>query len=125
MNPLVALPTRIGIRESRHAVCLHTLTEHEVLSGERFPDAIANGTYRVDVHQADGPGIIFRYLDGREEYATSDFEHEWRRWRPETSRQPDILPDSLSLAGAAGRDERTGGRALAGCRRGAPLVLCV
>jgi hypothetical protein len=88
LNPLVALPAKIGILESRHAVCLHTLTEQEVLNGERFPDAIANGTYRVDVHQADGPGIIFRYLDGREEFSTSDFEHEWRRWRPETAENP-------------------------------------
>ncbi len=88
MNPLVALPARIGIRESRHAVCLHSVTEQEVLTGERFSDAIANGTYRVDVHQADGPGIIFRYLDGREEFSTSDFEHEWRRWRPETPDNP-------------------------------------
>jgi hypothetical protein len=103
MNPLVALPARIGIRESRHALCLHTLTEQEVLSGERFPDAIANGTYRVDVHQADGPGIIFRYLDGREEFATSDFDHEWRRWRPETADNPtfyQIPYRSLVPAGA-------------------------
>ena len=79
--PLVALPTKIGLRESRHARCLHTLAEQEVLSGIRFPDAIANGTYRVDVHSADGPGLIFRYLDGREEYVVPGLPTEHSRWR--------------------------------------------
>jgi hypothetical protein len=67
-SPLVALPSHIGVRETRHAGCLHTLTEEEVLRGVRFPDAIANGTYRVDIHHTDGPGVTFRYLDGRETY---------------------------------------------------------
>lgn len=79
--PLAGLPTKIGLRESRHAHCLHTLTEQEVLTGVRFPDAIANGTYRVDVHSADGPGLIFRYLDGREEYVVPGLPTEHSRWR--------------------------------------------
>ena len=65
---LRALPARIGIRETRHASCLHTLTESELLTGKRFADAVANGTYRVDIHHSDKEGITFRYLDGREEY---------------------------------------------------------
>lgn len=80
-TPLVALPTKIGLRESRHARCLHTLTESEVLNGVRFADAIANGTYRVDVHSADGPGLIFRYLDGREEYVAPGEPRRDSRWR--------------------------------------------
>ncbi len=79
--PLAALPTKIGLRESRHAHCLHTLTEQEILTGVRFPDAIANGTYRVDVHGADRPGLIFRYLDGREEYVVPGLPTEHSRWR--------------------------------------------
>jgi hypothetical protein len=35
-----------------------------VLSGRRFEHAIANGSYPVDIHHADGAGITFRYLDG-------------------------------------------------------------
>jgi hypothetical protein len=62
-TPLVTLPARIGIRESRHAHCLHTLTQDELLSGKRFADAIANGTYPVDIHNAQGGGITFRYLE--------------------------------------------------------------
>ena len=60
--PLLTLPTKIGIRETRHARCLHQLTVEQVLKGEPFPDAIANGSYRVDVHSARGAGVKFRDL---------------------------------------------------------------
>lgn len=80
---MAALPARIGIRESRHAVCLHTLTEEEVLGGKRFPDAIANGTYRVDIHYPDRPGLVFRYLDGTEEHVIPGQPTRRGRWRPE------------------------------------------
>jgi hypothetical protein len=62
-TPLLTLPAKIGIRESRHARCLHTLTQDELLSGHRFPDAIGNGTYPVDIHNARGGGITFRHLE--------------------------------------------------------------
>ena len=65
---LDALPASIGVRETRHARCLHRITEPELLGGVRFPDAIANGTYRVDIHHSDKPGLTFRYLNGRETY---------------------------------------------------------
>jgi len=85
---LAALPARLGIRESRHAQCLHTLTESEVLGGTRFPDAIANGTYRVDIHYPDRPGLIFRYLDGTEEYVVPGQGTERSRWREKTAEDP-------------------------------------
>jgi len=85
---LTTLPARIGIRESRHAQCLHTLTEAEVLGGTRFDDAIANGTYRVDIHHSDKPGVTFRYLDGREEYVIPNGPTKVCRWRPETAENP-------------------------------------
>lgn len=78
---LIALPARCGIRETRHARCLHRLTETEVLHGQRFDDAIANGSYRVDVHQQDGDGLIFRYLDGREVVARTAAPSTQGRWR--------------------------------------------
>lgn len=83
--PLVSLPAKIGIRETRHAKCLHKLTENEVLTGKRFPDAIANGTYRVDIHHADKPGLIFRYLDGTEVYVVPGEPNKISRWRDESS----------------------------------------
>jgi hypothetical protein len=78
---LRGLPAYIGIRETRHARCLHTLTETELLEGERFEDAIANGTYRVDIHHSDRPGLTFRYLDGREEYVAPGKPTVQSRWR--------------------------------------------
>jgi len=78
---LIALPAYIGIRETRHAECLHALTEAEVLDGVRFPDAIANGSYRVDVHHSDRAGITFRYLDGSEVYHAPGEPTVTGRWR--------------------------------------------
>jgi glycine/D-amino acid oxidase-like deaminating enzyme len=83
---LAGLGAMIGIRETRHAECLHTLTEKEVLTGKRFPDAIANGSYRVDVHHSERSGLTFRYLDGREEYVEPGKDRQPGRWR-------DPLPD--------------------------------
>lgn len=85
---LAALSARIGIRETRHAKCLHILKENEVLEGTRFPDAIANGSYRVDIHNFDRPGITFRYLDGREHYVEPGVSSKWSRWRPEREKDP-------------------------------------
>ena len=61
--PLVSLPPKIGIRETRHVRALHRLTVDELLTGKRFPDAIANGTYHIDVHSASGAGVKFRELN--------------------------------------------------------------
>jgi len=82
-QPLVTLPAHIGIRETRHVRCLHTLTQDELLHGVRFPDAIANGVYPVDIHHADREGCTFRWLDGKE--ATVDAQGRWveRRWLAE------------------------------------------
>ncbi len=80
---LAALPASIGIRETRHCRCLHTVTEEEVLNGTRFDDAIANGSYRVDVHHSDKPGLTFRYLDGREVYVVPGAQSVIGRWRDE------------------------------------------
>jgi hypothetical protein len=85
---LQSLPARIGIRETRHVHCLHHLTGEEILHGHRFPDAIANGSYRVDIHHHDKPGITLRYLDGRETYARPGFPEEHSRWRPESAQNP-------------------------------------
>src|SRR5690606_37842792 len=83
-----ALPARIGIRQTRHVRSLHRLTGEELLAGRHFEDAIANGSYRVDIHHQDKPGITFRYLDGREIYTRPGFPHEERRWRPESTDNP-------------------------------------
>jgi hypothetical protein len=47
---LLDLGSTIGIRETRAFTANYTLTEQDVLECKRFPDAIANGTYHIDVH---------------------------------------------------------------------------
>jgi hypothetical protein len=85
---LQGLPSRIGLRESRHVRCWHQLTGAEILGGRRFEDAVANGSYRVDIHHQDKPGITLRYLDGRQEYACPGRPKEVSRWRAETAENP-------------------------------------
>ena len=85
---LQALPSMTGIRETRHIRSLYNLTGHDLLHGVRFDDAIANGTYCVDIHLPDRPGVIFRYLDGREVYACPGQPRKESRWRESTDDTP-------------------------------------
>lgn len=61
---LVGLASQIGIRETRHIKCLYQVSDDDALYGKRFEDAIANGSYRLDLHHQDKPGLTFKYLDG-------------------------------------------------------------
>ncbi|MGE9290730.1 MAG: FAD-dependent oxidoreductase [Puniceicoccales bacterium] len=85
---LQALPARIGIRETRHIRSHYQLTGEDLLQGRKFPDAIANGSYRVDIHHDDKPGLTFRYLDGREMIVCPGRPPQHGRWRPEQSVNP-------------------------------------
>lgn len=108
---LAAIPARIGIRETVHATCLHRLGGREVLEGVRFPDAVVNSSYRVDIHPQGSGGIIFRYLDGRE--VVQDGEQRWHagRWRPAQAVDPtfyqipyrSLVPRDLDNVLVAGR----------------------
>ena len=108
---LVGLPSSIGIRETRHVKCLYQVSDQDAMYGKRFDDAIANGSYRLDVHHQDKPGLTFYYLDGTEVYSRSDFMPTVnKRWRAETKTNPtfyqvplrSIIPgiyDNLVIAG--------------------------
>jgi hypothetical protein len=85
---LIGLPARIGIRDSRHVRAHYSLTGSDVLSGRPFPDAIANGSYRADIHHQDRPGVTFRYLDGREIYVSPGEPATQGRWRSATTINP-------------------------------------
>jgi hypothetical protein len=85
---LAALPACIGIRETRHAACLRRLGEAELLEGAAGPDAIAYGSYRVDVHHQGGDGLTFRYLDGREVRQFGDGRSQAGRWRAARAEDP-------------------------------------
>ncbi|MGC9328976.1 MAG: FAD-dependent oxidoreductase [Candidatus Hinthialibacter sp.] len=85
---LQALPSHIGLRETRHIRCHYQLKDDDVLHGRRFDDAVANGSYRVDVHHQDKPGITLKYLDGRMDYIRPDAPVESGRWREKTEKNP-------------------------------------
>lgn len=85
---LQGLPARIGIRETRHVRGHYHLTGDDVLHGRRFDDAIANGSYRVDIHHDDKPGLTFRYLDGKENYVRPGHSAIMGRWRAEQAEDP-------------------------------------
>ena len=85
---LQALPSQIGIRETRHVKCQYQLKGDDVLSGKRFKDAIANGSYRVDIHHQDKPGLTFKYLDGTQSYNRPGYPPIKGRWREETQTNP-------------------------------------
>jgi hypothetical protein len=85
---LAGLPARIGLRESRHVHTHHQLTGPEVLHGVRFDDAIANGSYRVDIHHTEKPGLTFQYLDGTEVYAVPGQKAVRGRWREPIGKDP-------------------------------------
>ena len=79
---IVDLAATIGARETRRIAARYRLTGEDVLSGRRFEDAIANGSYPVDIHHSDGPGITFRYLDGTERIIRErGLPAETGRWR--------------------------------------------
>lgn len=83
---VVALAHALGVRETWHARCIHRLTREELLAGTPFSDAIARGTYPVDIHSEEG--TLIRHLDGREEVVGLDGSITWRRWREASDNSP-------------------------------------
>ncbi|MBU0611441.1 MAG: FAD-dependent oxidoreductase [Armatimonadetes bacterium] len=77
---LVAMGVQIGLRESHRILAEHQLTREEVLAGVRFPDAIGQGTYPVDIHNPRGPGIVFEQLDGLRREIKGDRTMIQDRW---------------------------------------------
>jgi len=79
---LADLAATLGGRESQRMVARRQLTDDDLLAGRCYTDGIANGTYPVDIHHSDEPGITFRHLDGREfVIRQSGLAPEAGRWR--------------------------------------------
>lgn len=105
----VALAHALGVRETWHASCRYRLQAADLLSGRRFPDAIARGTYPVDVHSP--AGTLLRYLDGHEDLIGTDGSVNSRRWRDESAGSPlsyeipfgTLVPDEAQNLLIAGR----------------------
>lgn len=77
---LIAMGTQIGTRESHRIAADHQLSREELLRGERFADAIGQGTYPVDIHNPSGPGIVFEQLDGVRREVLGDRTVLTSRW---------------------------------------------
>jgi len=58
----------IGVRETRRILGDYILTGEDVLSAHKFDDAIARGSYPVDIHDPEGEGTILRRLPAHEAY---------------------------------------------------------
>jgi hypothetical protein len=58
----------IGVRETRRILGDYQLTAEDVLSARKFDDAIARGSYPVDIHNPKGSGTVLRRLPPGEAY---------------------------------------------------------
>lgn len=76
---LSMLPAQIGTRESHRIQAEHVLGKDEVIRGDPFDDAIALGTYPIDIHEPGGGGITFYYLNGGAKHVAAD--STVKRWR--------------------------------------------
>jgi hypothetical protein len=54
---MVSTPNTIGIRESRRIMGDYLLTEEDLKSQRQFDDNICYGSFFVDIHCIDGPGM--------------------------------------------------------------------
>jgi len=51
---LLASASQIGVRETRRVLGDYQITADDILNGRRFDDAIALGSWPIDIHPADG-----------------------------------------------------------------------
>ena len=58
----------VGVRETRRIIGEYQLTAHDVLSARKFDDAIARGSYPVDIHNPTGSGTVLKRLPAGEAY---------------------------------------------------------
>lgn len=78
----VALCTCIGIRDTTHYKTSFTLKGNDLLNGTHYTDCIAYGTYPIDIHNRNSPGLTFRHLTGLEVIEPSRTAPKiTRKWR--------------------------------------------
>ncbi|HEX3074625.1 MAG TPA: FAD-dependent oxidoreductase [Ignavibacteriales bacterium] len=58
----------VGIRETRRIIGEYVLTAEDILNAKKFDDAIARGSYPIDVHNPAGKGTILKKLPPGEAY---------------------------------------------------------
>jgi hypothetical protein len=95
MGTLDGLAKTAYIRESRRIVSRYTITEHDVAAelrpdgkGERYPDSVGIGSYRIDLHPSTGG-------DGYLDIASCPFELPLRALVP--VRLENLLPAAKNI----------------------------
>ena len=58
----------VGVRETRRIVGEYQLTAEDLLSARKFDDAVAQGSYPVDIHNPEGKGTVLRKIPAGEAY---------------------------------------------------------
>jgi hypothetical protein len=58
----------VGVRETRRICGRYVLTGEDVLRASKFDDAIARGSYPIDIHAPEGKGTVLTRLPLREAY---------------------------------------------------------
>ncbi len=58
----------VGVRETRRITGRYVLTAEDILSARKFDDAIAHGTYPIDIHNPAGRGTTLRRVPAGEAY---------------------------------------------------------
>jgi hypothetical protein len=89
----VEIPAQIGIRESHRILAEHQVTRDEILTGHRFADTVIQGTYPIDIHRPDGPGITFERLTGIRDVVDGKRQATTSRWDGQPTDAP--LRDTL------------------------------
>mgnify|MGYP006287746271 CR=1 FL=1 len=54
---MISTPCTVGARESRRIRGEYSLSTQDVVSARHFPDSIGYGSFFIDIHNCDGPGM--------------------------------------------------------------------
>lgn len=58
----------VGVRETRRILGEYKLTADDLLSARKFDDAVAQGSYPVDIHNPEGKGTVLQKMPSGEAY---------------------------------------------------------
>ena len=82
---LIETGSHIGVRETRRVTGEYTLTEEDIISGRRFPDAIAQTAYPIDVHTVEDEWGEVEQAESRWIELTKPFDIPYRCLVPKGS----------------------------------------
>jgi len=52
---------QVGVRETRRIIGEYVLTEEDILSARKFPDAVCKANYPIDIHNPLGEGTVIKH----------------------------------------------------------------